>query len=110
MKDAMRIERLLNKKFKATLGQAQGIGKSKTEAIKACEAMIVDMLTNGQTPRMEVRDGYLLISQVEGSEHGWYTIKKISDLQNGFFHPLCMMNASGLKTAIDSHLAQYKES
>ncbi len=107
LKDAMRTERLMGKKHKAYIGQAYGVGKSESAARAECEAMVVDFMTNMQSPRIEVRAGYLIISQIESSESAWYTIKRISDLEDGFIYSSCCMSAHGLKAAIESHLAQY---
>ena len=110
MKDTVRIERLLNRTYKASIGQAQGTGKTESEARRNCEAAAVDILMNSQSPRIETRDGYLIVSQVESSASGWYTIKNLAALQtvNDIHFPLCGMSAKGLKQAIDSHLEQYK--
>ena len=109
LKEAIRIEHLMGHKVKASIGMAQGVAKSERQAREACEAQVVDIVEHQQTPRMEVRHGYLIISQVESSTSGWYLIKKLDGLQDGFLYPLCCMSAHGLKAAIDSHLAQYLE-
>jgi len=110
IQEAIRIERLMKKTFKASLGAAWGVGFSESEARRACEKMIVDFMTNAMTVRTEIRDGYLIMSQHESSVSGWYTIKRIADLKDGDqIFPQCMMNPDHLKTAIESHLAQYKE-
>ncbi len=109
LKDAMRTEKLMGKQHKAHIGQAYGVGKSESAARSECEAMVVDFMENMQSPRIEVRNGYLIVSQVESSESAWYTIKRISDLKDGLIFSSCCMSAKGLKAAIESHLAQYME-
>ena len=106
-KSSMTIERLLDHRYKATLGQAHGVGKSETKARAACEAQVVDIVQNNDTPRMEVRDGYLIVSQVQSSLSSWYSIKKLGGLVDGRIYPSCFLHPKHLRKAIETHLAQY---
>ena len=108
IKERMTIERLLNRTYKATIGQAYGTGKSQARAMQACESRAVDILVNVEAVRIELRDGYLIVSQVESSESSWYLIKKLDGAINGRIYPACFLHPSKLKQAIESHLAQYR--
>lgn len=107
LKSSMSTEGLLGRRVKAYIGQAWGVGKTETQAKAACELMAIDIIERGQAAKIEVRHGYLIVSQVESSESAWYTIQKISELKEGPIFSCCCMRPSGLKAAIDSHLAQY---
>ena len=116
IRDNMRIERLRGRKFKASLGQAQGTGKTEKQAKDACEAAVLSIITNERDTKMEIRDGYLIVSRVTDADQGWYLIKQLADplsnhftAKNEFLHPQCFMRAVGLEAAINSHLEQYKD-
>lgn len=71
--------------------------------------MAVDILTHMESARIEIRDGYLIVSQVESSESGWYTIKHLAELtENQVVYSCCCMRPSNMRQAINDHLAQYK--
>ena len=108
-KNAVRIEHLLGHKFKASLGMAQAVSTSKAKAIEERESQAVWIVENATIPRMEVRQGYLIVSQVDHPDSAWYTIKRIADMKDGVFYPNCMLHPSKLKEAIESHLKQYIE-
>ena len=108
VKSSMSTERLLGGKHKAYIGYAWGIAKSEAKAKAKAEEMAVDILKNTESARIEIRNGYLIVSQVTSSDSAWYTIKKVSDLtKNETIYSCCSMSPVGLKAAIDSHLAQY---
>lgn len=108
IRDNMRIEHLIGRKVKASLGQAQGVGKTEKRAKDACEAAVLSIIQNERDTSIEIRDGYLIVSGVTDADEGWYIIKRLADTKNGYLHPQCFMRASGLKAAIEAHLAQYK--
>ena len=108
IRDNMRIERLIGRKFKASLGPAQGTGKTEKQAKDACEKAALSIMINEGHTQIEIRDGYLIVSRVTDIDQGWYLIKRLTDAKNGFLYPQCFMRASGLKAAIESHLLQYK--
>lgn len=113
MRDQIKTERLLNRTWKATLGTANGTGKSEAAAVKACLAEAVDILTHQESARFIVRDGYLIGSQIECSHSAWYFIKRLTDLagdaQQRLIFPQCFLHPSELKTRIESQLTQYKQ-
>ena len=110
IRDAMTVERIIGRhKFKASLGQAWGVGSTEKRAKDACEASVLSIISNERDTKMEIRDGYLIVSRITDADQGWYLIKRLSNLtKNEFMHPQTFMRASALQSGIDSHLAQYK--
>lgn len=107
MKDHIEIEQILGGKFRAALGPAHGVAKSRAAAIKACEEAAADILMNVEPVRFEVRSGYLIAHQVESSTSSWYLIRKLTDLASAPIHPQSYQHPRDLHKRIDSHLAQY---
>lgn len=108
------FERLLGKKHKVSIGQAQGVAKSEAKARELCEEAAADILMNARTPTFEVRDGFLIGRGIESSTSAWYFIRSIEDMQSEditkrLIFPQCFMHPRGLKQAIESHLAQLLE-
>ena len=79
IRDNMRIECLIGSKFKASIGPAQGTGKTEKQAKDACEAAILSIITNEQDAKVEIRDGYLIVSQVTDADQGWYLIQRLAN-------------------------------
>jgi hypothetical protein len=92
-------------KFKATAGVACGIGNSVKEATENCYRDADDILNTDTTPRMEVRQGFLIISQRVSSTQAWYCIKELAALTDGSFHMSCGLAVKDLAKSIDSDLA-----
>lgn len=112
LQDAMTVERLIDRRYRVSIGSSVGIGKTEKAARTACEVQAVDALKNCKPVRMEVRHGYLIVSQVESSQNAWYTIAKVSaleDMKNGRIYSQTHMMPGGLEKAIDSHLEQYMQ-